>query len=92
MIGRAVRTLWALVRREAAMLWAFWSVRVNAALAVLAAWVMANPGGLDGLLDYVPERWRAAAAVALALAVFVIQTAARRAPQRGLQGGGDGVA
>ena len=83
--------IWARVRREAAMLWAFWSVRVNAALAVLVAWVLADPGVLQGLLVYVPDGWRPAAAAGLALVVFVVQTVARRLPQPGLNQPGPGA-
>jgi len=76
--------IWARVRAEAAMLWAFWSVRVWAVFAVIAGWLVSDPTVLVGLVVYVPDYWRPAAGVLAGLVAFAVPVIARRLPQKGL--------
>jgi hypothetical protein len=87
-----MKMIWARVRREAAMLWAFFSVRVAAAFAVLAGWLVADPAVLTQLVGYVPEYWRPVAGVLAGLVAFAVPVIARRMPQAGLKGPGDDLA
>ena len=77
--------IWQRIRAEAAMLWAFWSVRLAAAAGMVAAYLVADPTALSSLLVYVPDNWRPAAGVIAGLIVFMLPTLARRMPQAKLR-------
>ena len=69
------------IKREARMLWAFWSVRLAAIAGMIAAYLVSDPTALTSLLVYVPDNWRPAAGVVAGLIVFILPTLARRLPQ-----------
>jgi hypothetical protein len=69
------------IRREARILWAFWSVRLAALAGMIAAYVVADPTVLTALVVYVPDSWRPLAAAGVGFFVFALPTLARRLPQ-----------
>lgn len=74
---------------EARQAWRFWSVRFAAVAAVLVAGVTANPALLLGLIDRLPEGWRAVASVLSGLIAFGVPTLLRIAQQPNLTKGQD---
>lgn len=60
-----------------------WSVRLAAFAAALGAAIVAAPQMMLGLLAYVPEDWRPAAAAVTAVVSFVIPTLLRLWKQPG---------
>lgn len=59
-----------------------WSIRLAALFAALAAAMMANPGLLLGLINFVPERLRPLAAAATFIVTFALPTLTRLMQQK----------
>jgi hypothetical protein len=58
--------------------WRFASVRLAAAVAILAGVLAANPGLILGLISHLPQgMWRTLASVIVTLVVFIIPTLTR---------------
>ncbi len=68
---------------EARQFWRWWSVRLAALAGIVAGYFTAYPAQLQGLLAYVPERWRPVASIAVGLVVFALPTLARVIKQEG---------
>lgn len=62
---------------DARQAWRWWSVRMAAIAGMVAAALVAQPQILTGLVAYVPEAWRPAAASLAGIAVFAAPTLVR---------------
>lgn len=61
----------------------YWSVRLAALAAVIAAWLVSDPTVLPRLVDTLPEAWRPVASILVGFATFFLPTFARWLPQPG---------
>lgn len=64
----------------------YWSVRLAALAALLAAWLVSDPTVLPRLVDTLPEAWRPVASILVGFATFALPTIARWLPQPPKQG------
>lgn len=62
---------------DARQAWRWWSVHMAAIAGLIAASLVAQPQILTGLVAYVPEAWRPAAASVAGIMVFAAPTLVR---------------